>query len=154
MNFMRVAIGCDHAGYELKEEIKRVLNSKHVACEDVGTYSTESCDYPDYVYKAAQAVVSGTCDKAIFVCKTAAGTSMAANKIRGIRACQVFGVEAAKLSREHNDANFLALGDIQDHALVVEIVEAWLGTDFSNEERHVRRLAKLKRIEDGTYERH
>lgn len=144
---MRIAIGADHAGLALKEKVKQFLEKRGIAYTDVGTHAPESCDYPDYVYKVAKAVSSGACDRGIFVCKTAAGTSMVANKIRGIRACQAFSVETARLSREHNDANFLALGDVQDHAMVMRIVEAWLAADFSNDERHVRRLRKMADIE-------
>ncbi|MBI2971089.1 MAG: ribose 5-phosphate isomerase B [Candidatus Aenigmarchaeota archaeon] len=144
---MKVAIGSDHAGLELKEKIKKFLDSKGIAYEDCGAHSMESCDYPDYVAKVAGAVASGRCERGIFVCKTGAGTSMAANKVKGIRACQVFSVEAARLSREHNDANFLALGDMQPHDTVMSIVDAWLATKFSNEERHRRRIKKLHDLE-------
>ena len=144
-----VAICCDHAGYETKLAVIEYLKSQGVAVRDFGTHSTESCDYPDYVSAAARAVAQGRCDRGIVMCTTGIGVSIAANKIRGIRCALLHDTMSARLTRLHNDTNMMALGGgVVGTKLALEIVDTWLGTEFSGEERHVRRLAKLAALEN------
>lgn len=144
---MRIAIGSDHAGFELKSKIKQFLQSDHEVI-DAGVSSEESVDYPDYAEAVARQVVSGKAERGILVCGTGIGMSIAANKIPGIRAALCHDLETARLSREHNDANVLALGGrTTDPHLAMKMVEEWLKTEF-NGSRHARRLAKITRIEE------
>ncbi|MBQ9512453.1 MAG: ribose 5-phosphate isomerase B [Lachnospiraceae bacterium] len=145
---MKVAIGSDHGGFALKEQIVAHLKEKGYEVEDFGTHTTDSCDYPDYGVLAAKAVADGTCDKGIVVCTTGIGISMAANKIKGIRCGLCHDVTTARLTREHNDANVLALGGgFIAPFLGLEMVDVFLTTPFSNEEKHIRRIDKVMRIE-------
>lgn len=145
---MKVAIGSDHGGFALKEQIVVHLKEKGYEVEDFGTHTTDSCDYPDYGVLAAKAVADGTCDKGIVVCTTGIGISMAANKIKGIRCGLCHDVTTARLTREHNDANVLALGGgFIAPFLGLEMVDVFLTTPFSNEEKHIRRIDKVMRIE-------
>jgi ribose 5-phosphate isomerase B len=138
-----IAIGSDHAGYELKETIKELLKSMGVEFKDFGTTSTESTDYPDYAHAVAQAVNSGQADRGILVCGTGIGMAITANKHQGIRAANVESIASAKLSREHNDANILALGArITPPDLAKEIVKIFLATKFEGG-RHQRRVDKI-----------
>jgi len=144
---MRVAVGADHAGYDLKEAIKRLLESRGIAVDDVGTVSHESVDYPDFAVRVALAVAAGHSERGILVCGTGIGMSIAANKVTGVRAAVVADVDSARLSREHNDANVLAIGarvTSLDRALA--IVDIFLGTAFEGG-RHQRRLDKISAIE-------
>ena len=144
---MKIAIGADHGGYNLKTEIKQWLEEKGYSYEDMGTFSTESCDYPDLALKVAEKVASGACTQGILVCGTGIGVSIAANKVPGIRAALCHDTFSAKASREHNDANVLALGErVIGRGLALEIVEAWLGASFSGG-RHQRRVEKIKALE-------
>lgn len=145
---MKVAIGSDHGGFALKEQIVAHLKEKGYEVEDFGTHTTDSCDYPDYGVLAAKAVADGTCDKGIVVCTTGIGISMAANKIKGVRCGLCHDVTTARLTREHNDANVLALGGgFIAPFLGLEMVDVFLTTPFSNEEKHIRRIDKVMRIE-------
>ena len=122
------------------------LDSKNIEYKDFGTYTSESCDYPVYGKAVANAVAGGECDKGIIICGTGIGISIAANKVRGIRAALCHDVFSAKATREHNDANILAMGArVIGPGLALEVVKAFLETDFSNDERHIRRI---KMIED------
>jgi ribose 5-phosphate isomerase B len=144
---MRVAIGADHAGFELKELIKHTLDELHLAYRDVGTQSDESVDYPDFALRVARSVASGAYDRGILICGTGIGMAMAANKIPGVRAAPVMDLETARLSREHNNANVLALGarvTPPDRAL--DIVRTFLKTEFEGG-RHERRLSKIAALE-------
>jgi len=144
---MRVALGADHAGFQLKEAVRRFLDAQHVPHEDFGTFSPESVDYPGYAARVAAAVASGEFERGILVCGTGIGMAMAANKIAGIRAAPVGDLESARLSREHNNANILALGGRLtpiDRAL--EIVRVFLDTPFSGG-RHQRRLDQIASLE-------
>ena len=124
------------------------LKEKGYEVEDFGTHTTDSCDYPDYGVLAAKAVADGTCDKGIVVCTTGIGISMAANKIKGVRCGLCHDVTTARLTREHNDANVLALGGgFIAPFLGLEMVDVFLTTPFSNEEKHIRRIDKVMRIE-------
>ena len=140
-NLSPVALCSDHAGYELKSIIEGYLASNGIAVKDFGTNSADSCDYPDFAHPAALAVESGECPIGIAMCGTGNGISMTLNKHQGIRAALCWAPELAKLAREHNNANMLAMGDrVVGTGLALEIVQAFLETDFSNGERHIRRI--------------
>ncbi len=141
---MKIAIGCDHGGYELKEKIKGFLSENGYEFEDYGTYSEDSVDYPEYGKKVGQAVVDGKADKGIVVCGTGIGISIAANKVNGVRAALVHDLKSAALTRQHNDSNVLAIGGrIVDHDLAIEITKTWLTTEFEGG-RHLRRIEKIE----------
>ncbi|MBS6195116.1 MAG: ribose 5-phosphate isomerase B [Clostridiales bacterium] len=136
-----IAIGCDHGGYELKKEIKAYLDEKGIAYQDFGCDSMESVDYPVYARKVAHAILDGSCEKGILICGTGIGISIAANKVPGIRAALCTDCFCAQATREHNDANVLALGGrVVGPGLALKIVETFLETPFSNDERHIRRI--------------
>lgn len=144
MNDM-IAIGCDHGGYELKQDIMKFLEKSGYEYKDFGTYSAESCDYPDYAKQVAYAVADGECEKGILICGTGIGVSIAANKVKGIRAALVHDCFSAKATREHNDANVLTMGArVIGPGLAEEIVKIFLETPFSNDERHIRRISKIE----------
>lgn len=146
---MKIAVACDHGAVDLKNAVIAHLNKGGYEVEDFGTYTTKSCDYPDYVSAAARAVAQGRCDRGIVMCTTGIGVSIAANKIRGIRCALLHDTMSARLTRLHNDTNMMALGGgVVGTKLALEIVDTWLGTEFSGEERHVRRLAKLAALEN------
>ncbi len=142
---MRIALGADHRGFRLKEELKRWLAARGHEVIDLGPATADRVDYPDYAFEVADAVARRKADRGILVCSTGIGMSIAANKVRGVRAALVTGVRLARLSREHNDANVLCLGaDIVSTAEARRIVGVWLRTEFAGG-RHARRLAKLAR---------
>ena len=142
-----LAIASDHGGYNLKEHIKAYLAAKGITCKDFGTDSTESCDYPIFGKAAAEAVASGECEKGIVICTTGIGISMAANKVGGIRCAHCADTVEARLTREHNDANMLAIGaGFTGELLALEMVDVFLATPFSEGERHARRVAKVNAI--------
>ena len=141
-----LVIGSDHGGFLLKQEIKKHLEEKGVDFVDVGCYDENSVDYPDVAKAACDKITSGECDIGILICGTGIGISIAANKVKGIRCALCGDVFSAKATREHNDANILALGArVTGPGLALEIVKAFLETPFSNDERHIRRI---KQIED------
>ena len=141
-----LALGCDHGGYPLMKEVIKYLDEAGIEYKNFGTYSEESCDYPVYAKLAANAVASGECEKGILICGTGIGISITANKIKGIRCALCHDCFSAKATRLHNDANMLAMGArVIGPGLAIEIVKDFLATDFSNEERHIRRI---KQIED------
>ena len=145
---MKVVIGSDHAGYELKEYVKSILEEKAYAILDVGTDSPVSVDYPDFGIKTAGLVASGQADRGILVCGTGVGMSIVANKVKGIRASLVYDLYTAIQSRKHLDANVLVLGGrITGKDLAAEIVKAWLDTPFEGG-RHQRRIEKIKQFEE------
>ena len=136
-----IAIGCDHGGYELKKEILEYLDQKGIEYKDFGCDSTASVDYPVYARKVAHAILDGSCEKGILICGTGIGISIAANKIPGIRAALCTDCFCAQATREHNDANILALGGrVVGPGLAIKIVQTFLETPFSNDERHKRRI--------------
>ena len=144
-----IAVGSDHAGFPLKEEIKKYLAEKNIAYIDVGCYTPERFDYASSAQKACDKVVSGECDKAILFCGTGVGISMAANKVKGIRACCCSDYFSAKLTRAHNDANVLCLGDrVIGAGLACELVEVFLNTEFEGG-RHQKRVDQITAIENG-----
>lgn len=145
---MVISIGADHAAYDLKAVIIDHLKSKGIEVVDRGTYSKDSCDYPDYGIAVAEDVASNKADKGIVICFTGIGISIAANKVKGVRCALVSSVDAAVLTREHNDSNCLALGaKYTPNDLAIEIVDTWLGTEFSNMEKHARRINKITAYE-------
>ena len=146
---MKIALGCDHGGYELKEYVKTVLDRLGHTYEDFGCFSTESCDYPDFGAAAARAVASGACDRGIVICTTGIGISIAANKIRGIRCAHCADSLQAELTRRHNNANMLALGaGFTGKNLAERIVEVFLSTEFEGG-RHARRVDKVMALEEN-----
>lgn len=141
-----IAIGCDHGGYALKQEIMKHLEERGLEVKDYGCYSEESVDYPVYGKAVAQAVASGECEKGILICGTGIGISITANKVKGIRAALCGDCFSAQATREHNNANIVALGArVTGPGLAIKIVDTFLDTPFSNDERHIRRI---KMIED------
>lgn len=145
---MKIAVACDHGAVALKNKIVSVLTQEGHEVKDFGTYTTESCDYPDYVSAAARSVASGEYERGIVLCTTGIGVSIAANKIPGIRCALLSDVLSARLTRQHNDTNMMAMGGgIIGENLALEIMETWLHTEFSGDERHVRRIAKLMALE-------
>jgi len=144
---MRVALGADHAGFELKNALKRVLDELGVTYDDFGTGSAESVDYPDYARAVGESVVSGRYDRGILVCGSGIGMSIAANKIHGVRAAVAIEIESARLSRAHNDANVLALGArLTSEADAAAIVRTFLDTEFQGG-RHAERVEKIRGLE-------
>ncbi len=145
-----IALGADHAGFPLKEALKSWLIERGYEVVDCGTQSAESVDYPDYAAAVAGAVTAGKAGRGVLVCGTGLGMAMAANKVPGIRAAACTDVYTARLSREHNDANVLALGArITARDSAIEILESWLAAEFAAG-RHARRVAKLAAIERGS----
>ncbi|MGN0393850.1 MAG: ribose 5-phosphate isomerase B [Coprococcus sp.] len=140
-----IALGCDHGGYELMQEIIKHLDERGLEYKNYGCYSSESVDYPIYAQAAANAVASGECDKGILVCGTGIGISIAANKVHGIRAALCHDCFSAQATREHNDANMLAMGArVIGAGLALKIVDTFLDTPFSNDERHIRRIGMIE----------
>jgi ribose 5-phosphate isomerase B len=149
---MKIAVGSDHAGFKLKEIIKEFLKRKKVEVKDFGTDTEESVDYPDYAYPVAESVARGEYDRGILVCGSGVGMCITANKVKGIRAVLAHNTYTAKQSREHGDANVLCLaGKKLSKAQADKIVDIWLRTEFSGEERHLRRIRKIeKHVPRGT----
>ncbi len=144
---MKIGLGCDHAGWEIKENLKPFLEGLGHQIEDFGTDSQDSVDYPDYALPVAKAVAKGALDRGILICGTGIGSSMVANKVPGIRAALCHDTYTAQMSRSHNDANILCLGGrVIDKQLARTVVEVWLNTPFSGG-RHAGRLKKIEGIE-------
>jgi ribose 5-phosphate isomerase B len=144
---MKIAIGADHAGFDLKEKLRRRLAAEGHEVLDFGTSSPESCDYPDFAQPVARDVAGGRSDRGILVCSTGIGMAMAANKVAGVRAAPVQSDDEARLTREHNDANILTLGArTLDETRAMELIEIFLTTEFSGG-RHARRVAKIAQLE-------
>lgn len=144
-----IAIASDHGGFDLKEAVRKHLEEKGIECRDFGTDSRASCDYPDFAGAAAKAVADGKCEKGIVICTTGIGVSIVANKVNGIRCGLCTNVTQARLTREHNDANMLALGaGITGQTAAMDIVDTFLSTEFSHGERHERRVRKIAEYEE------
>ena len=142
-----IAIGADHGGYKLKEEIKKYFEEQGIEYKDFGTYSEERVDYPDIAKEVSKAVQSKKCDRGILICRSGYGMSMVANKFKGIRSAPCFEETAAKFSRMHNDSNMLALGaDYVTTSKAIQIVRVWIATEFEGG-RHSDRLALIEEIE-------
>lgn len=146
---MKIALGADHGGFHLKEDIKKLLDSINVAYEDLGCDCEQSVDYPDYALPVAERVAAGEFDRGILICGTGIGMSIAANKVKGVRCALVHDLFSAKATREHNDSNVLAMGArVIGPGLALEIVKVWLGTEFEGG-RHQNRLDKIQKIEES-----
>lgn len=140
-----IALGCDHGGFDLMQEVIAHLEQRGLEYKNFGTYTKASCDYPEYAKLVANAVAEGTCEKGILICGTGIGISIAANKVPGIRCALCHDCFSAKATREHNNANILAMGGRvvgPGHAL--DIVDLFLDTPFSDDERHIRRINKIE----------
>ena len=145
---MKIAIGCDHGALNLKNKLVSHLEAKGFEVKDFGTYTNASCDYPEFAAAAARAVANGECEKGIVLCTTGIGVSISANKIDGIRCALLSDVWSAKMTRLHNDTNMMALGaGVVGENLALEIADVWLGTEFSGDERHQRRIDKVMALE-------
>jgi len=141
-----IALGSDHGGYDLKQVVIGYLEEMGIAYKDYGCYDKNSCDYPNFGRAAAEAVASGECEKGIVICTTGIGISMVANKVPGVRCALCQDSFSAKMTRLHNDANVLALGGgIVGPNLALDIVEIFLNTEFSAEEKHIRRIALIEK---------
>ncbi len=144
-----IALGSDHAGFELKQAIIKYLDEKNISYKDFGPFSAESVDYAVYAEKTAKGVVSGECELGILCCGTGVGISIAANKVRGIRACCCSDKFSAEMTRLHNDANMLCLGGrVVTPAQAIELVDIFINTPFSGEERHIRRISQIIDLEN------
>ncbi len=144
-----IALGSDHAGFELKQVIIRHLEERNIEYKDYGPYSADSVDYAVYAEKTAKGVVGGECELGILCCGTGVGISIAANKVRGIRACCCSDKFSAEMTRLHNDANMLCLGGrVVTPEQAIELVDLFIDTPFSGEERHARRIAQITELEE------
>ena len=149
LNLTKITIGADHRGYKLKEKLKGLLKANGFTVKDAGTFSQEPCDYPKIAFKVGKDVASSKNRKGILVCKTGIGDSIAANKVKGVRAALCYNKKAARLSRQHNDANILVLGsDFVNEKSAKEIIDTWLKTEFEGG-RHLRRISQIKNFEDN-----
>lgn len=143
-----IAIGSDHGGYHLKQEVMAYLKEQGIEYKDYGTYTEDSCDYPIYGQAVAEAVASGECEKGIVICATGIGISIAANKVKGVRAALCGDCYSAEYTRRHNNANILAMGArVLGSGLALKIVETFLNTEFEGG-RHARRVALISKIEE------
>ena len=146
---MKIAIACDHGALDLKNVMVAHLQKKGYEVKDFGTHTLDSCDYPDFAGQAAKAVAAGECQKGIVLCTTGIGVSITANKVKGIRCALLSDVMSARMTREHNDTNMMAIGaGVVGQMLALEIADTWLGTEFSGEARHQRRIDKVMALED------
>ena len=146
---MKIAIGCDHGALDLKNAVVAHLEKQGHQVKDFGTYTLDSCDYPDYAAQAAKAVADGSYDRGIVLCTTGIGVSIAANKVKGIRCALLSDVMSARMTREHNDTNMMAIGaGVVGQMLALQIADTWLETEFSGDERHQRRINKLMAVEE------
>ena len=142
-----IAIACDHGGYQYKQMLMQHLNDRGIAYKDFGTFTPDSCDYPDYAKPVANAVAAGEYEKGILICGTGIGMSIAANKVKGIRAAVCADAFSAKATREHNDANILCMGErVISEAKALEITDIFLDTPVSQDERHIRRISKIEQL--------
>ena len=144
-----IALACDHGGFELMKEVKSYLDSAGYEYKGFGTFTPESCDYPEIAVPAVKSIVSGICDKGILICGTGIGMSIAANKVPGIRAALCTNSYMAEMTRSHNDANVLVLGGrVTDTISAIEIVKNFLGSSFSDKKKHRRRVAMLSALDN------
>lgn len=145
---MKISIGCDHAGFALKGAVIAHLEGAGHEVTDCGTYSAESCDYPDYAEACCARITSGECERGILICGTGIGMSMAANKVRGIRAACCSDTFSARFTRLHNDANVLCFGArVVGEGLALDMVDLFISTEYENSGNHPRRVAKIAEIE-------
>ena len=147
---MKIVLGCDHAGVEIKDAVIAHIKSKGHEVLEVGTYTTDSCHYPIYAAAACKKILSGECELGVLICGTGIGMSIAANKFDGIRAACCSDVFSARLTREHNDANVLCFGQrVVGIGLALDLVDAFLDAEYANSGNHLTRVALLKDIEEG-----
>lgn len=140
-----IAIGCDHGGVDLKNQLVEHLKKQGIECNDVGCYTSESCDYPEYAHKVTDLVNDGSCELGILICGTGIGMSIAANKVKGIRAALCSDCFSAEATRLHNNANVLCMGArVIGPELAFRIADTFIGAKFSNEERHIRRINMIE----------
>ena len=145
---MKIALACDHGAYDLKEALKKHLEAKGHTCQDFGTYSKDSCDYSDFAAPAAKAVAAGECDRGIVCCTTGIGVSITANKVKGVRCALVHDLLTARMTRQHNNTNVLAMGaGIIGEMTALQIADIWLETEFEGG-RHERRVNKVMALEN------
>ena len=145
---MKISVACDHGAVALKNLVAEHLRKQGHEVLDFGTHTTDSCDYPDFAAPAARAVASGECERGIVMCTTGIGVSISANKIDGVRCALLHDPWSAEMTRMHNDTNMMALGaGTTGDLLALQIVDVWLGTEFSGGERHCRRIEKLMALE-------
>ncbi|MBE5745119.1 MAG: ribose 5-phosphate isomerase B [Clostridiales bacterium] len=146
---MKIAIACDHGGLNLKNAMKAYVEKLGHETVDFGTYTKDSCDYPDFAAAAAEAVANGECDRGIVVCSSGIGVSIVANKVPGVRCAHCHDLYCAKYTRLHNDANMIAFGEkVIGEGMMQELVYTFLNTEFEGGERHERRVAKIKALEE------
>ena len=146
---MKISLACDHGGLDLKEAVRKHLEALGHEVADFGTYTRDSCDYSDFAAPAARAVANGDCQRGIVICTTGIGMSIAANKVKGIRCALLADLMAARLTRQHNDTNMMAMGQgVVGEKLALEIVDAWLTTEFEGG-RHARRVGKVMDLENA-----
>ncbi|MBE7084726.1 MAG: ribose 5-phosphate isomerase B [Clostridiales bacterium] len=146
---MKIAIACDHGGLNLKNAMKAYVEKLGHETVDFGTYTFDSCDYTDFAQKAAEAVANGECERGIVVCSSGIGVSIVANKVPGVRCAHCHDLYCAKYTRLHNDANMLAFGEkVIGEGMMQELVYTFLNTEFEGGERHERRVAKIKALEE------
>lgn len=144
-----IALACDHGAFDLKQAIMAHLTARGLTYRDFGCFDKSSCDYPDFAAPAARAVASGECEKGIVVCTTGIGVSITANKVKGVRCALLSDLMSARLTREHNDTNMMAIGaGVTGEKLALELVDIWLDTPFSGEPRHQRRIDKVMALEN------
>ena len=147
---MKIVLGCDHAGYNMKDAVKKHVESKGYEVVEVGTFSSDSCHYPVFASAACKKILDGECELGILICGTGIGMSIAANKHKGIRAACCSDVFSARLTREHNDANVLCFGQrVVGIGLALDLVDAFLDAEYANSGNHLTRVALLKDIEDA-----
>ena len=145
---MKISIGCDHGALALKNKVVEHLTAQGHEVVDFGTHTLDSCDYPDFAAAAAKAVANGECEKGIVLCTTGIGVSIAANKVDGVRCALLSDLMTARMTREHNDTNMMAIGaGVVGEMLALQIVDTWLTTPFSHNERHQRRIDKVMALE-------
>ena len=145
---MKISVGCDHGALTLKNKVVEHLKKNGHEVMDFGTHTAASCDYPEFAAAAAKAVASGECEKGIVLCTTGIGISIAANKVKGIRCALLSDIMSARLTRLHNDTNMMAVGaGVVGEMLALEIMDTWLGTEFSGDARHQRRIDKMMALE-------
>ncbi len=145
---MKIAIGCDHGALALKNKVISHLEAQGHEVVNFGTDTLDSCDYPDFAGAAAKAVSRGECERGIVLCTTGIGVSITANKVKGIRCALLSDIMSARMTREHNDTNMMAIGAaVVGEMLALEIVDTWLGTEFSHGPRHQRRIDKMMALE-------
>ena len=145
---MKIAVACDHGAFDLKQKVVSHLKNEGYEVEDFGTHSKDSCDYPDFAAPAAKAVAAGACDMGVLLCTTGIGVSITANKVKGIRCALLSDLMSAELTRLHNNTNMMAIGaGVVGENLALAIIDKWLTTPFSGEERHRRRIDKMMALE-------